>query len=130
MAHFAEINGDNTVLRVIVAEQDFIDTGLLGDPARWIQSSYNTKAGVYYDPETNQPHADQSKAFRKNFAAVGYTYDAERDAFIPPKRFLSFTLDEETCQWIPPIPYPIVEDENGIREKFRWNEITKSWDAY
>jgi hypothetical protein len=130
MAHFAEINGDNTVLRVIVAEQDFIDTGLLGDPARWVQTSYNTKAGVYYDPETNLPHADQSKAFRKNFAGVGYTYDVERDAFIPPKKWASYNLDETTCQWVPPIPYPIVEDENGIRTQFRWNEVNQSWDPY
>lgn len=130
MSHFAEINGDNTVLRVIVAEQDFIDSGLVGDPARWVKTSYNTKGGVYYDPETGKPHKDQSKAFRKNFAGIGYTYDKDRDAFIPPRKFNSWTLDEETCNWIPPVPYPNDANEEGVRKKYKWSEPTLSWVEY
>lgn len=89
MSHFAEIGPDNVVLRVIVAEQDFVDTL----PGRWLQTSYNTHGGV---------HALGGVPFRKNYAGIGYTYDAERDAFIPPKPEDATGLDEDSCLWIVP----------------------------
>lgn len=91
MAHFAEIDDANTVLRVLVVPddqehrgQDFlaIDLGLGGE---WIQTSYNTINGVYYDPATNQPADDQSKALRYTYAGIGYTYDRTADEFRPPE---------------------------------------------
>jgi hypothetical protein len=106
MGSFAEIDDNNIVLRVIVAEQDFIDTGLVGDPSNWIQTSYNTKFGIHWDPKTGDPSEDQSKALRKNFAGIGYTYDPVRDAFIPPKPFESWILDEFSCQWKSSIEKP------------------------
>ena len=98
MGHFARINVTGKVDRVIVAEQDFIDT--LPDSALWVQTSYNTRGGVHYDPHTGEPSADQSKALRFNYAGIGYSYDAQRDAFIPPKPHPDAVLDEATCLWV------------------------------
>lgn len=116
MGHWAKINNDNIVVSVIVAEPEFFDTFIDTSPGLWIQTSYNTLKGVHYQPNSNPPvpSEDQSKALRKNFAAVGYTYDSNRDAFIPPKFYPSWILNEETCYWIPPIP--------KIEGKPRWND--------
>lgn len=89
MSHFAELDANNIVTRVIVAEQDFIDT-LLG---RWVQTSYNTAGGV---------HALGGTPLRKNYAGPGYTYDEARDAFIPPRPSNAIGFDEVTCLWIVP----------------------------
>ena len=103
MAHFAHINPETSeVDQVIVAEQDFISSGAVGDPNTWIQTSYNTRGGVHYNSETNEP--DDGTPLRKNYAGVGYTYDSVRDAFIPPKPTDGeYTLNEETCLWDPVI---------------------------
>jgi hypothetical protein len=124
MSHFAEIDENNIVLRVIVAEQDFIDSGAVGEPSRWVQTSYNTRGGIHYKPNTNQPSEDQTKALRKNYAGIGCVYDVQRDAFIPPKLFNSWILNEQTCLWEPPVPYP--NDGNS----YIWNENTVSWESY
>ena len=121
MGHFARVNVTGKVDRVIVAEQDFIDT--LPDSALWVQTSYNTRGGVHYDPATGEPSADQSKALRKNYAGLGYTYDAQRDAFIPPKPYPSWTLDETSCLWQPPVPMP---STNG---PWKWDEAAGDWVA-
>lgn len=94
MTHFAEVI-DGIVTKVIVAEQDFIDG--LPNKEQWIQTSYNNN-------------------IRKNYAGVGYSYDEVRDAFIPPKPFDSWTLNEETCNWEAPTPYP----DDG--QTYSWNE--------
>ena len=96
MAHFAKVI-DGIVQQVIVAEQEIIDSGIVGDSLLWVKTSYNTKNGVYYEPNSDIPAQDQSKALRKNFAGIGFTYDSERDAFIPPKPYSSWTLNENTC---------------------------------
>jgi hypothetical protein len=112
MAHFAEVvNG--IVRRVIVAEQDFIDSGAVGIPSRWVQTSYNTYGGV---------HKLGGTPLRKNYAGVGYTYDEQRDAFIPPKPYQSWNLNEDTCLWESPIPYP------NDNKPYLWNETTGSWE--
>ena len=113
MSHFAQIDTNNNVVNVIVAEQGFIDSGAVGEPSTWIQTSYNTKAGV---------HALGGTPLRKNYAAIGFTYDKDLDAFIPPKTFASWVLNEETCLWEAPLPYP--QDGN----KYDWNEESQSWD--
>ena len=111
MAHYAEvING--VVRRVIVAEQDFIDSGAVGTPTRWIQTSYNTFSGV---------HRLGGTPLRKNFAGIGYTFDEKRDAFIPPKHYQSWILDEQTCQWVPPIKPP--QDWRT----YQWDESRLNW---
>jgi len=121
MAHFAKIV-DGMVTQVIVAEPEFFQNFLDSTPGQWIQTSYNTRGGIYYDPQTNQPGTDQTKALRKNYAGIGYTYDQARDAFIAPKPFDSWVLDESSCRWFPPIPYP----NDGKR--YFWNEDIKNWE--
>jgi hypothetical protein len=119
MSHYAKVE-NGLVAQVIVAEQDVIDTGIFGHG--WVQTSYNTRGGVHYNPQTGQPSDDQSKALRKNYAGVGYSYDETRDAFIPPQQFPSWLLDEQTCLWNAPVAYPT--DGN----MYSWNEQTQSWD--
>ena len=118
MSHFAKVI-DGIVETVNVVEQDYIDSGKLGDPNNWVKTSYNTRGGVHYAPNSWEP--DEGVALRKNFAGTGYTYDETRDAFIAPQPYPSWTLDEDTCVWNPPIPYP----EDG--KKYDWDEDTTSW---
>lgn len=110
MKHFAQINSDNIVISVIVAEQDFIDS--LQDSDRWIETSPKTRGGV---------NRDDGTALRKNYAGIGFTYDADRDAFIPPCGFESWTLNETTCLWEAPSEYP-TDGQN-----YHWDEETTSW---
>ena len=81
MSHFAKINENNVVTEVIVAEQDFINSGAVGDPAAWIQTSYNTRGNVHLGPDGNP---DGGVALRGNYAGIGYTYDAVNDVFVAP----------------------------------------------
>jgi len=118
MAHFAKVI-DGIVETVHVVEQDYIDSGALGEPNDWIQTSYNTRGGVHYAPNSHEP--DGGVALRKNYAGKGYIYDKTRDAFIAPKPFSSWVLNEDTCQWNPPTPYP----DDGKR--YEWDEDTTSW---
>ena len=120
MAHFAKVV-EGTVTQVIVAEPEFFNTFVDTSPGEWIQTSYNTRGGVHYQANTNEPSEDQTKALRKNYAGIGYTYDAQRDAFIPPKPFNSWILDETSCLWEAPVAYPT----DG--ERYTWNEETTSW---
>lgn len=121
MAHFAKVN-NGIVEKVLVAEPEFFETFVDDSAGEWIQTSYNTRGGVHYQPNSDIPSEDQSKALRKNYAGIGYTYDRERDAFIPPQPFPSWTLNEQTCLWDSPVPYPT----DG--KPYEWNETTQSWD--
>ena len=102
MTHFAEINSDSIVQRVIVAEQNFINSGAVGDSSNWIQTSPNS-------------------SFRKNYAGSGYTYDKAKDSFIPPQPYPSWVLVEATCQWESPVTYP---SDGNI---YSWNEAVTNW---
>ena len=122
MAHFAEIDSENKVNRVLVVpdEQEHrgeyylaIDCQLGGT---WIKTSYNTRAGK---------HIKGGTPLRKNYAGIGFTYDPVRDAFIPPKKYQSWVLDEETCLWNPPVQYPTTPPEIG--KKYTWDESNISW---
>jgi len=117
MGHFAKVV-DGVVTRVIVAEPEFFDTFVDTSPGKWLQTSYNTRGGIHYAPNSDEP--DGGVALRKNYAGIGDTYDADRDAFIQPQPYASWTLNEETCQWQPPIPKP-----DG---RHTWNEETQAWD--
>lgn len=108
MSNFAKIE-NGIVTQVIVAEQSFINT--LEYPHEWVQTSYNTHGGQH--PE--------GKPLRKNYAGVGYSYDRNRDAFIPPKPYNSWVLNEETCLWEAPVPMP--EDDKF----YTWDEETTNW---
>jgi len=100
---------------------------LVGDPLIWIKTSYNTRGGIYYTPNTNTPDPDQSKALRANYAGIGYIYDTANDVFYAPRPsnqtgvFYSWTVSAPTWEWQPPIPYP----EDG--QSYYWDEQTHSW---
>jgi len=111
MAHFAKVEND-IVTQVIVIDQETLNTGHWGDPKTWVQTSYNTQGGK---------HTQGGTPLRKNYAGIGYTYDAQRDAFIPPKPYASWLLDEETCLWSAPQPMPT----DG--KLYNWDELTTSW---
>ncbi len=124
MGHWANIRSDNRVRRVVVADddqQEWLESALGGT---WLQTSYNTRGGVHYDPETGEPSADQLKALRFNYAGIGYTFDPDKGtdgAFIPPKPFESWVLDETTCLWVAPVAMP----EDG--QDYTWNESAGEW---
>jgi hypothetical protein len=115
MAHFAQLDENNIVVQVIVGVDEPHDgesiyaktTGTV-----WKKTSYNTSSGV---------HLLGGTPFRKNYAGIGFTYDAQRNAFIPPQQYASWTLNEQTCQWNPPIQYP--NDD----KRYQWDEQTTSW---
>lgn len=111
MAHYAKVK-NGVVSQVIVAEESFFDTFVDNEAGAWIQTSYNTNAGK---------HLLGGTPLRKNYAAIGFTYDSERDAFIPPQDYPSWVLNEETCLWEAPVAYP----EDG--QNYRWDEDTTSW---
>lgn len=118
MSHFAKIlNGK--VVQVIVAEQEFFNTFVDTSPGQWIQTSYNTRGGVHYAPDSLTP--DNGIPLRANYAGIGYTYDATNDVFYAPQPYPSWTISAPTWIWISPVPYPT--DGN----KYQWNEETTSW---
>ena len=125
MGHFAKVV-DNIVVQVIVAEPEFFETFVDTSPGDWIQTSYNTRGGIHYQPNSNIPSEDQSKALRKNMASKGMIYDRQKDAFYVPSPYPSWTLNEETFVWEPPIPLPTPD---GIHAHY-WNEETQAWIQY
>jgi len=156
MAHFVKLNSDNIVIAISTVDNDILldDNGIEQESKGvsflqeihgwldWKQTSYNTSKGKYYvDGILGE---DQTKAFRKNYAGIGFKYDSVRDAFIPPQPYASWTLNETTCHWEAPVTYPsIVEDYlvdwDEINQRwtatdidnnnFIWNSTTLSWDA-
>lgn len=129
MAHWAELDENNIVTRVLVGDNNdpnndegyqwLIDN--LG--GTWVKTSYNAIAGKRRDPETNE--ITDEPGFRKNYAGIGYTYDSVRDAFIPPTPYASWTVNETTCTWEAPTPMPTEEGKF-----FTWNEETTSWESH
>lgn len=118
MAYFAELDDNNTVTRVLAVDNSYENQGehflanTLGLGGRWVQTSYNTHGGV---------HVNGGTPLRKNYAGVGFTFDEQRDAFIPPQPFPSWLLDEDSCLWQPPVPYP----SDG--QKYVWDEGSLAW---
>ena len=113
MGHFAKVK-DGIVTQVIVAEPDFFETFVDSSVGEWIQTSYNTKGGL---------HTQGGTPLRKNYAGIGFSYDSELDAFIPPQPFASWTLNKTTCLWDSPVAYP---DDGNL---YSWDEDTSAWIA-
>ena len=122
MAHFAKLGTGNIIEKVVVVSNDVATTekagvdflnNLYGTNDVWKQTSYNTRGGV---------HSLSGTPFRKNYAGVGFKYDQTRDAFIPPKSYNSWVLNEETCLW----EAPVIKPDDG--QRYLWNEETKQWD--
>ena len=112
MSHYAKIE-NGLVTQVIVAEPEFFDTFIDLSPGEWLQTSYNTYAGE---------HTLGGTPLRKNYASIGFTYDATRDAFIEPQPYASWALNETTCRWDCPVAYP--DDD----KEYSWNETDQTWD--
>ena len=130
MASYAKVNDSGIVETVIVAEPEFFDTFVDDSPGKWIQTSYNTRGGVHYEPDSNTPSSDQSKALRKNHAGIGYTYDETKDAFISPKPFPSWILNDTTCVWEPPISRPTDGKTYRWDDSLYQSDNTKGWVEY
>ena len=126
MAHYAKVL-DGKVINVIVAEADFFETFIDETPGTWIQTSYNTRGGVHYEPNSHTPSSDQSKALRKNYAGIGYTYDKDKDAFYEPQPYASWTLNSTTYYWEPPVTYPSDGKEYIWNESAYQADNTKGW---
>ena len=122
MRHYAQVMND-MVVNVIIAEKEFIDK--LVDREIRLETSRNSRGGVCYDPDTGEKTNEVS--FRKNYAQIGYRYDSNRDAFIPPTPYPSWKLNEDTCLWEAPIPYPEDSLEVGGNKRYMWNENNLSW---
>jgi len=139
MASFAKLNSENIVIAVhsvvneVLKDSNGIEQENIGIEflknlhgwQNWKQTSYNTNGGV---------HLLGGTPFRKNHAVIGFTYDSQRDAFIPPKYFNGWVLNEQTCLWQSPIPYPITyinnlkdQEEQKIQDRYTWNEETLNW---
>ena len=126
MAHYAKVL-DGKVIQVIVAEADFFKTFIDDTAGTWIQTSYNTRGGVHYEPNSHTASSDQSKALRKNYAGIGFTYDKVKDAFYEPQPYASWILNTTTCMWEAPTTYPsdgksYVWDESAYQA-----DNTKGW---
>jgi len=111
MGHYANVE-DGVVTCVVVAEEDFLPALCDACPGDWVQTSYNTRGGV---------HVNGGRPLRKNYAGVGFTYNAVMDAFIPPQPYPSWILNVDTCLWGSPVEYPTDGNE------YTWNELTCAW---
>ena len=139
MAHFAKLGVNGKVIAVVVvANADTTNASGVEDEnvgiqflerstgwPLWKKTSYNTRAGKYYNQDGSE--GDQSKAYRGNYAGIGYTYDEDNDIFISKKPFASWTLNVSTASWEAPVAMPNTET-NGIKDNYIWNEATQSWD--
>ena len=129
MAHFCKIGIGNIVERIEVVSNDIATTeqagvdflnSLYGTNDIWKQTSYNTHSGI---------HKTGGTPFRKNYGGVGYKYDQTRDAFISPKPYPSWTLNETTCSWDSPVEKPtLTEEQIDNNNKYIWNETNQTWD--
>jgi len=111
MAHFAQVI-DGIVTQIIVADQEFIDSGAVGNPAEWVQTSYNTYGGA---------HKEGGTPLRGNYAGIGFTYDAVNDVFVAPTPYPSWVLSQTTWLWEAPVPMPVDGKVYG------WDEPSLSW---
>jgi len=115
MAHFAKVE-NGIVVQVVVAEEAFIATGALGDPASWVQTSYNTRGGIHYNQDGTPSGREP---LHKNYAGIGYTWDGI--GFAAPQPYPSWTMNQDSYLWEAPTPYP----NDGKR--YSWDEATTSW---
>jgi hypothetical protein len=124
MAYFAKVV-KNKVVRIKIATQEHMDNFIDDSPGNWYEVSRGTKNGIHYT--NGEVSEDQSLALRQNFPSAGFLYNAEHDVFYPPCEYPSWTLNETTWQWEPPVDYP--EDYGDVGVKYTWNEETQAWDA-
>jgi len=126
MAHYAKVR-QGKVIKVIVADASFFDNFVDDSPGTWIQTSYNTRGGVHYEANSNDPSEDQSKALRGNYAGIGHTYDNTHDAFYAPQPYSSWTLDTGSFLWEAPVAYPTGDATGSYTGSYSWNEDQQNW---
>lgn len=126
MAHYAKVR-QGKVIKVIVADALFFDNFVDDSPGTWIQTSYNTRGGVHYEPNSNNPSADQSKVLRGNYAGIGYTYDSTYDAFYAPQPYNSWTLNTGSFLWEAPAEYPTGDATGSYTGSYQWSEGELNW---
>lgn len=114
VGHYAQIDEENIVVQVIRARNIDIELRMAQYPERWVKCSYNTRGGV---------HSEGGTPLRKNYPGMNWSYDAIRDAFIPPKKYDSWVLNEDTCLWQPPVPLP----QDASEKLYIWDEELKNW---
>ena len=143
MAHFAKLGVNSKVIAVHgldndqMLNADNVEDETVGQQrlqeihgwpaAMWIQTSYNTRGGVHYEANSNNPSSDQSKALRGNYAGIGYTYDSTLDAFYSPQPFSSWNLDTGSYLWEAPVAYPTGDATGSYSGSYEWNEDTTNW---
>ena len=126
MGHYAKVvNGK--VTKVIVAEASFFNNFVDDSPGKWIQTSYNTRGGVHYQPNSGTPSEDQSKALRGNYAGIGYTYDSSLDAFYAPQPYSSWNLNTSSYSWEAPVAYPSGDATGSYTGSYQWDEDLINW---
>jgi len=126
MAHYAKVT-NGKVVKVIVAEASFFDNFVDDSPGKWIQTSYNTRGRVHYQPDSNTPSTDQSGSLRGNYAGIGYTYDSTLDAFYAPQPYDSWTLDTGSFLWEAPVEYPTGDVTGSYTGSYSWSESEQNW---
>lgn len=126
MAHYAKVS-NGKVVKVIVAEASFFDNFVDDSPGQWIQTSYNTRGGVHYEPNSYTPSEDQSKALRGNYAGIGYIYNSTLDAFYAPQPFNSWTLNTGSYLWEAPVEYPTGDATGSYTGSYSWSESEQNW---
>ena len=126
MGHYAKVV-DGKVTKVIVAQATFFDNFVDSSPGKWIKTSYNTRGGIHYQPNTHIPSEDQSKALRGNYAGIGYIYNTALDAFIPPRPFDSWDLNTGSYSWEAPVPHPTGDATGSYTGSYSWDESITNW---
>jgi len=126
MAHYAKVR-QGKVIKVIVADASFFDNFIDDSPGTWIQTSYNTRGGVHYEPNSNTPRTNQSGSLRGNYAGVGYTYDRTSDVFYAPQPFNSWNLNTGSFLWESPVAKPTGDATGSYTGSYSWNEDIENW---
>ena len=126
MAHYAKVT-NGKVVKVIVAEASFFNNFIDDSPGQWVQTSYNTRGGVHYQPNSNITSSDQSLALRGNYAGIGYEYDSTVDAFFVPKPYDSWIKDTGSFAYEAPVDYPTGSITGSYTGSYSWSESELNW---
>ena len=126
MAHYAKVR-QGKVVKVIVADASFFDNFIDDSPGTWIQTSYNTRGGVHYEPNSNTPSEDQSGSLRGNYAGIGFTYDRTLDVFYSEQPYTSWNLNTGSFLWESPVEYPTGDTTGSYTGSYSWNEDQQNW---
>lgn len=126
MGHYAKVR-QNKVVEVIVADANFFNNFVDSSPGKWLKTSYNTRKGVHYQPNSDIPSDDQSKVLRGNFAGIGFEYDQAVDAFFAPKPYTSWIKYTSSFSYEAPVAYPTGDATGSYTGSYDWDESLTNW---